>query len=257
MRSGKSFTRFHIYTLFLLALIVPIATVQAAQSKQAAAKQENQADEAVQQATKRLSEADRVVDSAQHDLEKQVDSLRNQFENSQEWADAQSGVKRAQADREMAVKPLLDGLHEEPKYKAALEQKDRCAAEVDRLRAAKASPKEMTAAATKSAGASGELLRMEQVVVNGDVAAQAAIKKLAEALKRTNDLKSAFNESIKTKPEFTAARNALTEARMARDKVAEEVRQAKQREAQARAEQEKSKSKQNGGRANRIRVRVR
>jgi len=242
MIMGEVVMRGCIELIVILGFGVMVA--RAAQTNVSAKQQaEKQADQVVQQAQKRLDEADRKVDSAQHDVEKAVDALRKEFENSSEWSEAQSAVKRAQADRDAAVKPLLDALHEQANYKAAMEEKNRCAAEVDRLRAAKASPNEMTAAATKSAQASGVLLRMEQEVVSNDVAAQAAIKKLAEANKRAGDLKAAFNESIKSKPAFTAARDVVNDARTERDKVAREVRQAQEQQAKARAEAGKAEER--------------
>src|SRR5690242_12947546 len=69
---------------------------------------------------KKLQDADAAIITAQHDLEKVGEKLRPQFESSQEWTDAQSALKQAQADRDAAVKPALDRVHQSEAYKSAV-----------------------------------------------------------------------------------------------------------------------------------------
>src|SRR2546422_429873 len=99
---------------------------QAAQKKeQEATASAKKAEEAITAAKKQVAESDHALRTAQDDLTKVTAKLQAEFEKSPEWADANSAMKQAQADREAAIKPVLAALAEQSSYKTAVEEKNK------------------------------------------------------------------------------------------------------------------------------------
>lgn len=192
-------------------------------------------EEALKTPRRALAAREVELDAAQKELNGVADKLRARFDQSDEWKQAQSDLKKAQADRDAAVTPALEKLRDSAEYKAAADAKAKAAAEVDRLRAAGTTGPEVVAAAKASAHASAAVQKMEAAAIAADPAAKAATAKALECGTKCTDVQKKFNDSIKLSPEFEKATKRVEEATERRDRAAVAVRQMEAREAAKKA----------------------
>jgi len=201
--------------------------------REQAEKREREAEAQSSKARQKLADAELSVDSAVKDFGKASEKYRLAFESSPEWTSAQSAMKEAQANRDAAVTPVLDTLKAQPSYKAALEQKSKASADLDRLRSAGTGTAQLTEAAKKVTDAAQELSRQELEAIKADSNTSTTVTKLAEAQKHCAELKGKFNDSLKHTPELAGPRDALASARETRDKASVELSEALQKEKEA------------------------
>src|SRR5690349_17475019 len=138
--------------------------------------------EEIAHARQKVVAAQHDVDEAQDALNKLADKkLRPQFEASSEWKDAQAELKEATAQRDAAVKPVLENLKKDKDYQAALKEKADLDAEVQKLRKQGASSDDMKEAADDLLKASESINKMESDATSKDEKAKAAQAKYSEA----------------------------------------------------------------------------
>ena len=193
-----------------------------------------------------LASAQKDLNAAQKELDVVSDKLKQKFEASDEWTQAQAKLKDAREARDKSVAPVTDALHKTPAYQAAISEKEKAASEIARLRQNGASAAEMTAAATKVTAATAAVNKLEADAINNDPAAKAASQEFADAGANCGKLRQKFLESIKTTPEFTSAKEALDSARTKRDQADAALGAAikQQQEADTNAEQQAEKQEE-------------
>jgi hypothetical protein len=214
--------------------------------REQAEKREREAEAASSKAREKAAEADRNVDAAMKQFEKVSAKMRSDFESSPDWTDAQAALKQAQSERDAAVQPILDKVHVDPAYKAALDRKNKASAEMEKVRAAGGSPGEIADAARKVTDAQQELNRQENEALKGNAVAQQSIAKLADANKHIGDLKKRLNDSLKTKPEIAAAMDSLQKARQDRDAANVALSEALEKQKQAHEDVETAIDRETG-----------
>jgi hypothetical protein len=202
---------------------------------------------------KKLQDADAAIVTAQRELEKIGEKLRPKFESSQEWTDAQAALKQAQADRDAAVKPVLDRVHQSDAYKSALATKQKTSAELTRLRAATppASDPQIADATKASLDAAQAVAQLENDAVANDAGSKEASAKLALAAAKVGQLRQQFQASIKSSDEYKQAKQAIADAKSAREQTAKDladaVAQYQKDAAQAEAEAKERREHPNVG----------
>jgi len=176
--------------------------------------------EEIANARKQVVGAQHDVEQAQEALDKLADTkLRPQFESSSEWKDAQAELKDAQANRDEAVKPVLENLKKQKDYQAALKEKDDAAAEVAKLRKEGASTDDMNEAAQDSMKATDAVAKLESDAIAKDDKAKAAQERYMQAATKVGALKKKFADSVRNSPELASAKQALDDARNKRNEA--------------------------------------
>src|SRR5437660_11113499 len=113
-----------------LLIVLAFATVAAAaptdhevyrKERQQAEKRERAGEAHSSKAREHAAEADRNLDAAMKQFDKLSAKMRSDFESSPQWTDAQAALTQAQSERDAGVQPILDNVHAQPAYKAALE----------------------------------------------------------------------------------------------------------------------------------------
>jgi hypothetical protein len=155
-----------------------------------------------------------------HLSEKQLnDAIRDAqwtFENSQEYKEAAIGEKQAYnaytAERQRALKSVLG----DSKYQAALQLCDELSDKIAKYRAM-AKPgqiprEELLALASQKLQYASDAHNMERDALDKDAAVQDARQKMVQASARANELRAAFDRSIRMNPQIVQARRNLDQA---------------------------------------------
>lgn len=155
-----------------------------------------------------------------HLSEKQLDDVIRDaqwtFENSHDYKDSAAAEKQAydayNAERQRALKSVLN----DPKYQAALQLCDELADKIARYRAM-AKPgqvprEDLLALASQKLQYASDAHNMEREALEKDAAVQDARQKMVQASAKTNELRTAFDNTIRMNPQISQARHALDEA---------------------------------------------
>lgn len=155
-----------------------------------------------------------------HLSEKQLnDSIRDAqwtFENSKDYKDAASAEKQAYdaytAERQRALKSVLS----DPKYQAALQLCDELSDKIVHYRAmaknAQVPREDLLAVASAKLQYASDAHNMEREALEKDAAVQDARQKMVQASAKANELRTAFDNSIRMNPQIVQARHALDQA---------------------------------------------
>jgi chromosome segregation ATPase len=137
--------------------------------------------------------------------------LRATFEQSQDFKDTAAEQQQAHADYEAAQKTIADSLANNPQYASAVEE--RKSAEAKLAAARTEAPENVPQFATEVMHARGAVKDMEKTLgAKNDSLVQAKTKADA-ADEKVTKLRSAFEASMKSDPDYVAAKSALDAAR--------------------------------------------
>ena len=140
--------------------------------------------------------------------------LETAFLSSTEWTTAQTELKQAQTEYDAAVAPAKAAIHATPEYKAALAEKEQASKSLNELRSSTPDDQAaITEASNKMLTASSALSKIETAAMADDPKIAPAKAKLAEANKKTTDVKATFEAGIKTDTEWVAAKKTLDDAK--------------------------------------------
>jgi hypothetical protein len=157
-----------------------------------------------------------------HMAEKQLnDSIRDaqwSFEGSKEYKDAMAAEKQAydayNAERQRALKSVLS----DPKYHAAVQLRDDMADRIAKVRAiARPNPiprEDLLAMASQKLQYASDAHNMERDALDKDTAVQNARQKMVQANQKVQDLRNAFDSSVRTNSQIVQARHDLEMARV-------------------------------------------
>ncbi|HEY2589138.1 MAG TPA: hypothetical protein VGI81_25570 [Tepidisphaeraceae bacterium] len=157
-----------------------------------------------------------------HLAEKQLsDSIRDAqwtFEGSREYKDAVAAEKQAYdaftAERQRALKSVVN----DPKYRAAIDLRDEMESRLAKVRAmARPNPvprEDLLAMASAKLQYASTAHNMERDALEKDSAVQDARQKMVQASSRANDLRNAFDLSIRTNAQIVQARHNLDQSRV-------------------------------------------
>lgn len=190
--------------------------------------------DAVYQANKRVTEADSQLHKARLALSRSAARIRKQIEATPQYKAAEASSRAAQAQYAAAVKAVRQSLTSDASYKQAVQERNRCQAERDQLRAnPDAPPDQVTQAAVALLGAQAAVARIEQQAIAADPAVSKARDALDEANAGLAEIQGTFPKYAQSDADYQSARQQVQQAAVAVNDAQKQLAQAKQQQAQA------------------------
>ncbi|HZZ44353.1 MAG TPA: hypothetical protein VFE58_15570 [Tepidisphaeraceae bacterium] len=144
-------------------------------------------------------------------LEQVEKRLRTTYEQGDDFQKADAAYKQTQTDYDTAVKAAIEKIKTNPEYTAAVDAKQK--AEADQLAARTDNSTPDPATATKVMDARMAVHQLETNAGDADPAAKDAKAKLQAAKDAVNVLRSKFDQTMRTDPDYIAAKKTLDDAR--------------------------------------------
>jgi chromosome segregation ATPase len=139
--------------------------------------------------------------------------LKAAFESSPELTAAQANVDQARDALDTEKNRVVAGLADDPDYQAAVQQRKTAQAAIDQAHeSTDVSQDQIADLAEQSMQAKTAVNKMESQAMADDSAATAAKSKLASATSDLATLREKFADSMKTNPDWIAARKKLDDA---------------------------------------------
>jgi hypothetical protein len=199
------------------------------------------------EAKKKVQTAETEVNRAKAALADVVAKLRMDFEAGQDWQNAQTAQKQAQADYDAARKPVVEAVKKKPNYQNAEREKAAAEKELADLRAKNVIGEAILKAVNRQADATTEMMKLENEAMNAEPKVVEARKKLAEANAAVVMLKKQFDSSLSADTSWQEAKKGMD---MAQEQVAtaqKELKEALAREKDAdKARQEQIRQTRRG-----------
>jgi hypothetical protein len=190
------------------------------------------------EAKKKVTANEAEVKKAQATLAEVVAKLRSDFEAGQDWQNAQTAQKEAQAEFDVARKPVVEAVKKKPNYQSAERARTEAEKELADLRAKNVIGEAILKAVNKQADASTEMMKIENEALNAEPKVVDARKKVAEANAAVAALKKQFDTSLAADTGWQEAKKGVDTAQeqvvlankelkdaLAREKDADKARQ--------------------------------
>jgi hypothetical protein len=151
------------------------------------------------------------IQKANAQLQTVTANLRAKFEETQDYKDAAAEQQTTHTDYNAAMKSVQDSLASNPQYTAAVEARKQAE---DKLAAARTeSPESVPQLATESMKARVAVKDIEKTMGGKDEALVKSKAQMDAADEKMAKLHAGFEASMKTDPEYVAAKSALDAAR--------------------------------------------
>lgn len=186
----------------------------------------------VNQAKKRVSEADTQFRQARAALIIESNRLMKAAETTPQWQKGAAALKEAQNRHDQAVRSAKAKLNADPAYKSAVAERDRTVNQREALRAdPKATPEQRTDAAVAVLKASGTVSKLEQQALAEDPQVSQTQAAMEQAQYVMEQLKKAAALEASKDPAYQAAKQRVDSANTQVAQAQQQLQDAKKQQA--------------------------